>query len=35
MRAKPVKIAVPWSVFAMVLLLIMTVLLTAKPAEAG
>jgi len=34
-KAKLVKIAWPWSVLATILLLIMTVILTAKPAEAG
>ena len=35
MTRKPIKISLPWLVFALVLTLIMTVLVTEKPAEAG
>lgn len=35
MTRKPVKIVLPWLVFALVLTPIMTVLFTEKPADAG
>ena len=35
MTTKLNKIALPWLVFVLVLTLIMTVLVTEKPAEAG